>query len=96
MAPVDTIHTIRDIVVTDFECETTNTQYRASHMGQLSRFCPEWMEWWPNKSRTGPQVAESAYITCKSGGYLSVSGGQLALVMAKVTTMNHCEQNTQF
>ena len=52
------------------------------------------MEWWPNKSRIGPQLPESAYITCKSGGYLSVSGGQLALVMAKVTTTNHCGQNT--
>ena len=30
------------------------------------------------------------YTTCKSGGYLPVSGGQLALVMAKVTTTNHC------
>ena len=40
----------------------------------------------PKKSRIGPQLPESAYITCKSGGYLPVSGGQLALVMAKVTT----------
>ena len=46
--------------------------------------------WWPNK----PQLPESAYITCKSGGYLPVSGGQLALVMAEVTTTNHCGQNT--
>ena len=57
-------------------------------------FCPESMEWWPNKSRIGPQLPESAYATCKSGGYLSVSGGQLALVMAEVTTTNHCGQNT--
>ena len=53
-------------------------------------FCPEWMEWWPNKSRIRPQLPESAYTTCKSGGYLPVSGGQLALVMAEVTTTNHC------
>ena len=37
---------------------------------------------------------EGAYTTCKSGGYLPVSGGQLALVMAEVTTTNHCGQNT--
>ena len=36
----------------------------------------------------------SAYSTSKSGGYLPVSGGHLALVMAKVTTTNHCGQNT--
>ena len=57
-------------------------------------FCPEWMEYWPNKSGIGPQLPDSAYATCKSGGYLPVSGGQLALVMAKVTTTNHCGQNT--
>ena len=34
------------------------------------------------------------YVTCKSGGYLPVSGGQLALVMAEVTTTNHCGQTT--
>ena len=34
------------------------------------------------------------YIACKSGGYLPVSGGQLALVMAEVTTTNHCGKNT--
>ena len=33
-------------------------------------------------------------IHCKSGGYLPVNGGQLALVMAKVTTTNHCGQGT--
>ena len=49
------------------------------------------MEWWPNKPRIEPQLPES---TCKSGGYLPVSGGQLVLVMAKVTTTNHCGQNT--
>ena len=50
-------------------------------------FCPEWMEWWANKSRIRPpQLSESAHITCKSGGYLPVSGGQLALEMAEVTT----------
>ena len=59
-------------------------------------FCPEWMEWWPNKPRIGPQLPESAIITCKSGGYLPVGGGQLALVLAKVTTMNHCGQNTVY
>ena len=48
------------------------------------------MEWWPNKPRIGPQIPESPYISCKSGGYLPVSGGQLALVMADVTTTNHC------
>ena len=53
------------------------------------------MEWWPNKSRIEPQLPESAYITCKSGGYLPVSGGQLALVMAEVTTTNHCGLNTE-
>ena len=55
------------------------------------------VEWWPNKSRIEPQLPESAYVyidTCKSGGYLPVSGGQLALVMVQVTTMNHCGQNT--
>ena len=31
------------------------------------------MEWWPSESRIGPQLPESAYITCKSGGYLPVS-----------------------
>ena len=45
-------------------------------------------------AKYGPQLPESAIITCKSDGYLPVSGGQLALVMAKVTTMNHCGQNT--
>ena len=59
-------------------------------------FRPEWMEWWPNKPRIGPLLPESAIITCKSGGYLPVSGGQLALVMAKVTTTNHCGQNTAY
>ena len=49
------------------------------------------MEWWPKKSRIGPQLPENA---CKSGGYLPVSGGQFALVMAEVTTTNHCGQNT--
>ena len=57
-------------------------------------FCPEWMEWWLEKSRIGPQLPECAYTTCKSGSYLPVSGGQLALVMAEVNTTNHCGQNT--
>ena len=48
-----------------------------------------------SKPRIGPQLPESAHITCKSGGYLPVSGGQLALVMAEVTTTNHCGQNTE-
>ena len=53
------------------------------------------MEWWPHKPRIGPHyIAEGAYITCESGGYLPVSGGQLALVMAEVTTTNLCGQNT--
>ena len=38
----------------------------------ITVFCPEWMEWWPNESRIGPQLPESAHITCKSGGYLPV------------------------
>ena len=25
-------------------------------------FCPEWIEWWPNKSRIGPQLPESAHV----------------------------------
>ena len=49
------------------------------------------MEWWPSKPRIEPQLPENA---CKSDGYLPVSGDQLALVMAKVTTTNHCGQNT--
>ena len=39
----------------------------------------------PNKPRIGRQLPESAYITCKSGGYLPVSSGQLALVMTRTT-----------
>ena len=54
----------------------------------------EWSGGQIHKSRIGPQLPESAYTTCKSGGYLPVSGGQLALVMAEVTTTNHCGQNT--
>ena len=60
----------------------------------IAGFCLEWMEWWLHKPRIGPQLPESAHNTCKSGGYLPMSGGQLALVMAEVTTMNHCGQNT--
>ena len=43
--------------------------------------CSDQNEWsgGPNKSRIEPQLPESAYTTCKSGGYLPVSGGQLAL-----------------
>ena len=26
-------------------------------------FCPEWMEWWSNKPRIGPQLPENVYIT---------------------------------
>ena len=48
------------------------------------------------KSRIGPQLPEGAHITCKSGSYLPVSGGQLALVMAEVTTTNHCGKNTDY
>ena len=48
------------------------------------------------KSRIGPQLPENAYINWKSSGYLPVSGGQLALVMAEVTTMNNCGQNTAY
>ena len=62
----------------------------------LSGFCPEWMEWWPKISLEYCHNCQKVhtYTTCKSGGYLPVSGGQLALVMAKVTTTNHCGQNT--
>ena len=58
--------------------------------------CPEWMKWWPKKSRIGPKLPENACITCKTGGYMPVSDGQLALVMAKVTTTNHCGQNNMY
>ena len=52
-------------------------------------FCPEW-----SGGQILPEPPESAYTTCKCGGYLPVSGGQLTLVMAQVTTTNHCGQNT--
>ena len=58
-------------------------------------FCTEWIEWWSNRPRKGPQLPENLYTTCKSGGYLPVSGGQLALVMAELTTTNHCGQNNE-
>ena len=64
--------------------------YERFHLDLYTRagFCSEWMGWWPNKHRIRSQLPESPYITCKSGGYLPVSGGQLVLVMVKVTTTN--------
>ena len=44
----------------------------------------------------GHKLSNSIYNTCKIGGYLLVSGGHMALVMAKVATMNHCGQNTDY
>ena len=48
-----------------------------------TRFCPEWMEWWPNKSRIGPQLPESAYIHYFQKWWF------LWPTDSKVTTMNH-------
>ena len=42
-------------------------------------FAQKWMEWWPNKPML-EQCHHYQKVHTKSGGYLPVSGGQLALV----------------